>query len=403
MAMLATLSMVVFLFPGTASAATPDWDLRGTYTIHYYLGGAGDSYDHSDTITVTDAALASNPYDFTGTGKYVEAPGYAETVTGSLNGSAITFQVVYTGANPGYTVNAVGSIASDGSMSGTATGPGQTFTWTATGKARPFGYTSSCGAGETFISSKNATPVSLATTPGHAYKIDVYGTYYAGGSGLYDIQADAEFSQDRYQFANGLGWTALVHGYESGTGTGLLDLSINGANVAWGSYSATHDYTTQYVAPVASTTVGLRIDDMVNDVTSAYSNNTGGLCVKMTDLGSVGTFFGFFSPINNGLDVKNVAKAGSTIPVKWQALDYFGNPITDPSHFEKVVSNAAGGTCTGDPGDAIEEYSGGSGLQYLGDGYWQFNWKTPKTYAGQCRLMTLNLDGPDYQAEFLFK
>jgi hypothetical protein len=23
----------------------------------------------------------------------------------------------------------------------------------------------------------------------------------------------------------------------------------------------------------------------------------------------------------------------------------------------------------------------------LGDGYWQFNWKTPKTYADSCRAM----------------
>jgi len=30
-------------------------------------------------------------------------------------------------------------------------------------------------------------------------------------------------------------------------------------------------------------------------------------------------------------------------------------------------------------------------LQYLGDGTWQFNWKTPKNYAGQCRTLSLNL------------
>jgi len=31
--------------------------------------------------------------------------------------------------------------------------------------------------------------------------------------------------------------------------------------------------------------------------------------------------------------------------------------------------------------DAIETYAGSiaSGLQYLGNGIWQFNWKTPKT------------------------
>jgi hypothetical protein len=34
----------------------------------------------------------------------------------------------------------------------------------------------------------------------------------------------------------------------------------------------------------------------------------------------------------------------------------------------------------------------------------QFNWKTPKNYAGQCRTMTLNLsDGTTHTASFTFK
>jgi hypothetical protein len=42
----------------------------------------------------------------------------------------------------------------------------------------------------------------------------------------------------------------------------------------------------------------------------------------------------------------------------------------------------------GDPTDAIEEAaSGSSGLQYNGDGYWQFNWKTLKNNANTCRTM----------------
>jgi hypothetical protein len=46
---------------------------------------------------------------------------------------------------------------------------------------------------------------------------------------------------------------------------------------------------------------------------------------------------------------------------------------------------------------------GRSGLQYLGDGYYQFNWKTLKSYKGHCRTMTLSLgDGNEYTAEFQF-
>jgi hypothetical protein len=51
-----------------------------------------------------------------------------------------------------------------------------------------------------------------------------------------------------------------------------------------------------------------------------------------------------------------------------------------------------------------EEPSGASGLQYLGSGNWQYNWKTSKGYAGTCRVMVLTLnDGTQHTAEFKFK
>ena len=55
------------------------------------------------------------------------------------------------------------------------------------------------------------------------------------------------------------------------------------------------------------------------------------------------------------------------------------------------------------PTDAVEDYAGESGLQYLGDGNSQFNWKTLKDYAGQCRMLTLELsDGTTLTADFKF-
>jgi len=113
-------------------------------------------------------------------------------------------------------------------------------------------------------------------------------------------------------------------------------------------------------------------------------------------------FTGFFSPID--MNIINSAKAGQAIPIKWRLTDFNGAPISDPASFVSVTSyptpNACGGTT-----DAIETYAGSSGLQYLGDGYWQFNWKTPKSYAGQCRTMSLNLsDGVlTRTANFMFK
>jgi len=117
------------------------------------------------------------------------------------------------------------------------------------------------------------------------------------------------------------------------------------------------------------------------------------------------TFDGFFSPLENAPTVNN-AKAGQAIPVKWRLTDASGVPISDPWSFKSITSYAVNcGTFSGDPSDPVEEYSSGSsGLQYLGDGYWQFNWKTPKSYAGKCRVMVLALgDSTTHTANFTFK
>lgn len=117
------------------------------------------------------------------------------------------------------------------------------------------------------------------------------------------------------------------------------------------------------------------------------------------------TFDGFFSPIENA-PVVNKAKAGQTIPIKWRITDKGGLPIVDPSSFVNVSSY--GVSCTtfeGDPTNPVEEVAAGaSGLQYLGDGWWQYNWMTPKSYAGQCRIMRLTLDDKsEHTASFSFK
>ena len=116
-------------------------------------------------------------------------------------------------------------------------------------------------------------------------------------------------------------------------------------------------------------------------------------------------FSGFFSPVDN-LSIVNNAKAGQAIPVKWRITDANGVPIFDPASYKTIGSypvNCA--SLTGDPESSVEEYAAGSsGLQYSGDGYWQLNWKTPKTYAGQCRTMVLTLgDGSTQEAGFKFK
>jgi hypothetical protein len=117
------------------------------------------------------------------------------------------------------------------------------------------------------------------------------------------------------------------------------------------------------------------------------------------------TFAGFFSPVDN-MPVVNSAKAGSAIPTKWRLTDTNGNGVADPMSFTSFTSYpVACGTWTAAIIDPVpEDYSGNSGLQYLGNGNWQFNWKTPKDYAGQCRVARVTLkDGSVHEYDVKFK
>jgi hypothetical protein len=115
-------------------------------------------------------------------------------------------------------------------------------------------------------------------------------------------------------------------------------------------------------------------------------------------------FTGFISPVNNPPEI-NIAKAGQTIPLKWRITDANGSPVMD---LTDVTVAASGLSCdTGTTGDQIEEYATGStGLQNLGDGYYQWNWKTPKSFTNSCKTLRLDLGesaGSEHIALFRFK
>jgi hypothetical protein len=104
-------------------------------------------------------------------------------------------------------------------------------------------------------------------------------------------------------------------------------------------------------------------------------------------------FTGFFTPIDNPPTV-NTVRAGGIIPVKYRLqrlVDGQLVPLDDPRSFVSVTATqVGGGTCAGFT-DAIETTAGSSGLQYLGDGNWQFNWATKKNYSNKCFEMALQL------------
>ncbi|HMN14187.1 MAG TPA: PxKF domain-containing protein, partial [Bellilinea sp.] len=114
---------------------------------------------------------------------------------------------------------------------------------------------------------------------------------------------------------------------------------------------------------------------------------------------------GFSAPVDLG-GVFNTAKAGQMIPLKWRLLDAADNPVTnlDPA---SVVLNVSAYACqAGIPTDQIETYTSGTTLlQNLGDGYYQLNWKTEKSYANTCKQTTLKMgtwSGDGFTALFKF-
>ncbi len=116
-------------------------------------------------------------------------------------------------------------------------------------------------------------------------------------------------------------------------------------------------------------------------------------------------FEGFFSPIENAPAV-NAVNAGRTIPVKWRLTDKNGAPVSDPTSLIGLTSVSVDcETLIGDPASVVDELATGSAaLEYLGDGYWKYEWKTAKAYSGQCRTLKLTFnDYCVYFATFSFK
>jgi hypothetical protein len=135
-ATLVLLALALVAGQATASAAASTWNPIGTYTIAFTCTtGCDGVYPHTMSITSYD----SNTGNFSGVGHYNPDPSYTWNLTGNLTGSNITFHLVYTGSNPGYAIDGTGVVAGNGTLSGTATGPGQSFTWASTSGAASAG------------------------------------------------------------------------------------------------------------------------------------------------------------------------------------------------------------------------------------------------------------------------
>jgi hypothetical protein len=124
-------------------------------------------------------------------------------------------------------------------------------------------------------------------------------------------------------------------------------------------------------------------------VTFTAKDNVGHSATKTCDYNvNAHNFSGFSSPVDNPT-VVNTVKAGQAIPLKWRLTDASGNPVTN---LQSVTVTATSFNCSlGTSIDQIEEVAAGSsGLQNLGDGYYQYNWKSPTSYAKSCKTLQIN-------------
>ena len=190
--------------------------------------------------------------------------------------------------------------------------------------------------------------------------------------------------------AAGMYWTGTGSSFTSPTPVWLSTPGTTGWNklIPYSTFPTAGSYT---LLSRSTDTAG-NVETAPDSHTFSVSNVSGGVYV----------FEGFFQPIDN--TNLNKANAGSTIPVKWR-ITLNGVPASDPNSFVALTSRVVDcGTLSGMAPDNIETYTTNSGLQYTGNGSWHFNWKTPKSYANQCRIMTLTLnDGSIHDADFKFK
>ena len=96
------------------------WMLNADSSIVFTCGVG--QYSHT-----LDTVINNPDGSFTGTGSYDNGP-HTWNISGNVNGDSLTFTIVYTGANAGYTLNSLdGVIDPDGSISGTVNNNCQTY------------------------------------------------------------------------------------------------------------------------------------------------------------------------------------------------------------------------------------------------------------------------------------
>ena len=160
---------------------------------------------------------------------------------------------------------------------------------------------------------------------------------------------------------------------------------------SWEDY---YRYNTESVTAATPQFTSRQVDSLIFQARCAPDDNDPDTTCVNENLGEVDDSDGYL--IDN---VSYITENTPDLPVALQG-------VSDPSVYGTPVFTTGPGPAEdcSDPlaeADAIETYtSNAGGLMYHGSGVWQYNWQTPKSYAGKCVAMTLNLTGDSTTFKF---
>ncbi len=169
------LSLATFSTANATALPLPNWEINAPSQITFSCGGA----DYAHTLNTISE---NNTGNFSGTGYYNADNTYTWNITGNVSGDSISFTLVYTGSNAGYTLDGIGTIESDGSVSGSVDNNCQSFTMP-TGTATPYTVTVTI---DKFIDGEQATTVN-ANNISFPMASSWSATNISTGSGTYNL------------------------------------------------------------------------------------------------------------------------------------------------------------------------------------------------------------------------
>ncbi len=111
-------------------------------------------------------------------------------------------------------------------------------------------------------------------------------------------------------------------------------------------------------------------------------------------------FDGFFAPVEPA-PALNKVNAGQAIPLKWRLTNAAGSPVTSLTTATIHVATYA---CTSGTTPSLASEATNGALKHNGGGNYELVWKTPKSYAGSCKALHLDIgDGVTHTALFSFR